>query len=489
MIYDYIICGAGPSGLTLAYFLNKYGYKCLLIDKNNSIGGCHRVNRINGLFAEHGPRIYSSAYINFKMILADMGLNFYDLFTEYNFSIANIGGSSLNHLNFSEIMAFVLEFIKLLFSNNSKNISMDTFMINNSFSSDAKIYIDKLCRLTDGAGSDRYSLFEFLQLINQQGLYTIYQPNTPNDTGLFTEWRKNLNNVDIMLNTNVTQINSNHNDILSEETKKDNFTRINSIIVELDGKKQEIFGKNFILAMPPDNIIKLLEQSNNNIKNSFGKSFDELKIWSQQNKYINDIPIIFHWNFPLELPNIYGFPNSDWSVAFIKLSDYMNFNGSTVISTCITDVNVVSTTLNKTANQCTEKELIDETFRQLKYSYPNLPEPSYAFLNTGTKKINNEWVDPDTAFVATFHNEFIDMKNNKFENLYNVGTHNGKYYYNFTSLESAVTSALCLIHELVPESKIRYPVTAPYSITHIIITILLIIVIFYCSNNLTFLFK
>ena len=69
--YDYIIIGAGPSGLSLAHILpdNK---KILIIERNSSIGGCHRVDRVQGLFTEHGPRIYSYAYVNFNKLLKEI---------------------------------------------------------------------------------------------------------------------------------------------------------------------------------------------------------------------------------------------------------------------------------------------------------------------------------------------------------------------------------------------------------------------------------
>ena len=65
MSYDYAIVGGGPSGLTLAYILGKKGYKCILVDKNPTLGGCHRVIRYKELFSEHGPRIYSKGFLNF----------------------------------------------------------------------------------------------------------------------------------------------------------------------------------------------------------------------------------------------------------------------------------------------------------------------------------------------------------------------------------------------------------------------------------------
>ena len=83
-IYDYIIIGGGPSGLILAYLLSKNNQKSsdktsksiLLIDKNTSLGGCHRVDRNDIYFTEHGPRVYSSAFVNFINILKDFNVDF-----------------------------------------------------------------------------------------------------------------------------------------------------------------------------------------------------------------------------------------------------------------------------------------------------------------------------------------------------------------------------------------------------------------------------
>ena len=49
-MYDYTIVGAGPTGLTIAWFLAKSGYKVLIIEREIVIGGCHRVIRVDGLF-------------------------------------------------------------------------------------------------------------------------------------------------------------------------------------------------------------------------------------------------------------------------------------------------------------------------------------------------------------------------------------------------------------------------------------------------------
>jgi phytoene dehydrogenase-like protein len=70
----YVIVGAGPSGLTLAYLLGRSGKQCVVIDRETVIGGCHRVLRVDGLFTEHSPRVYLSSYINFAWLLKEMGI-------------------------------------------------------------------------------------------------------------------------------------------------------------------------------------------------------------------------------------------------------------------------------------------------------------------------------------------------------------------------------------------------------------------------------
>ena len=75
-MFDYTIIGAGPSGLTLALYLAKLNKKVLLIEREESMGGCHGVRRVNGLFTEHGPRIILDNYFSFMDILSEMNIKF-----------------------------------------------------------------------------------------------------------------------------------------------------------------------------------------------------------------------------------------------------------------------------------------------------------------------------------------------------------------------------------------------------------------------------
>jgi hypothetical protein len=473
-MYDYIIIGGGPCGLTLAYYLGKINKKCLLIDKNNNIGGCHRVNRVNGLFTEHGPRIYSNSYVNTISLLKDMNLNFYDLFVPYNFNITNIGSDSIYNMKLLELLSFVKEYVKLIFNNNNgKNISMSEFMNKNNFSDKTKDYIDRLCRLTDGASKEHYSLFEFLQLLNQNIFYKIYQPKLPNDIGLFKLWKNKLDeidNINIILNTNVIKINEYNNKIIDIDVKDNN------------NKVYKIKGKTFLFAIPPKPYYNLIMNSSNKIQNSYN-NFD-LFNFTKNNSYMEYIPITFHWNKKLDLPKVWGFPKSEWGIAYIVLTDYMKFknkDSKTVISTCITITNNKSKLLNKYPDNCNKEELINEVFRQLKYSYPELLKPTHSILNPLVKRINNKWIETDTGYVATNYNQTIPAQNPNIKNLYNIGTQNGKTNYHFTSLESAITNAIKMINLIEPETigivKLDNKIISLIDIIRFILILILIIII------------
>ena len=60
--YDYIIVGAGFFGSICAYELTKQGYKCLVLEKRQHIGGnCYTTNRDGINVHEYGPHIFHTS--------------------------------------------------------------------------------------------------------------------------------------------------------------------------------------------------------------------------------------------------------------------------------------------------------------------------------------------------------------------------------------------------------------------------------------------
>lgn len=436
MSYDYIIVGGGPTGLSLALYLSQIGTRCLLLDKNPSLGGCHRVTRQEGeYFTEHGPRIYSSAYINVKEILKIIGTTWDEMFVPYRFNIADIQGQTFNSLDLREKALLAIEFLGFCIGINKRRTSIGEFMEKNNFCEASKDYVDRICRLTDGAGSDRYTVHQFLQLFNQNAFNKLFQPRTPNDKGLFRLWEQKLDNngVEILKECDVMGISDN-----TVHTSAGDF-----------------FGNRILLTVPPKPFVKLIKNSTLNGRglydiwsNEIGMPADE---WAEEVSYIIDIPISFHWKKEVALSKVWGFPRDDWGIAFIVLTDYMkpDPDSSLVISTCITRVHAKSTFTGKSAMESSEKEMIDETFRQLKISFPMLPEFNKAIVHKKTL------TEEDTAYVETSKQYFMPMSTPNSGDIYYIGTHNGKSHYAFTSMESAVVNAMYALNVLEPDSKLR----------------------------------
>ena len=475
IIYDYIIIGSGPAGLTFATLADKND-KIMIIDKDKVIGGCHKVNRQKYeneyYFSEHGPRFYFSNYLNFKKILSIIGVKFSDIFVKYNLSFFEILYNTTikeNVFSMNEIFIMNIDFFKLMGNPNyGNNISMNEYLTINNFTDKAVNYINRTCRLMDGGDLDKTSLNSFFNVLNDTLLYNGYQPKMPNDEGLFIVWRNYLKNIDFKLNTTITDIDYYNND--------------NSII-KINSNNGSFYAKKLIMAIPPINLNTIIEKSSNNIKKLFNINFAK---YAEETEYIENISITFHWNFKLNLDKkIYGFhSNTNWGIGAIVLSDYMNFkekNSKTVISCVITINDVKSKNINKTANECSDKkDLIDETFRQLNEIYKNLPVPTLSFINNYYK--NGKWESNETAFIKTANYEF--MNNKISDNIYTLGTHNGNAKCHFTSMETAVSNAIALINQLYNK---KHSIKRPYRIKDIIIIfiffIIILIIYLFIINN------
>lgn len=466
-MYDLIIIGSGPAGLTLATLASDeiQNKKILIIDKDKTIGGCHKVNRQlfekEYYFSEHGPRVYIGNYINFKFILNKIGIKFRDLFAKYKFTMfsASIDIISKNIFSIREILILTREFLLFSFNSNYENDkSLIDFLNENNFTENSKQYLDKFCHIIDGGDINRISLNTFLHIINECMLYSIYQPKLPNDEGLFQIWKNYLKTkkTEFKLNTEVIGIEY-------ENNKK---------IINVRTKYGYLKSKKVIFAIPPENLKLIINNDNNNYDNDN----NNLKLinYNENTEYNQYISITFHWNYKFDIDNINTIlvNNSSWGIIAINLTDYMKFsenNSKTVISCSITLVNNKSNNINKTANECKDKnELINETFNQLNEIYNNnLPNPTLSFINNYYK--NGKWISNETAYIKTYNSDYIPFKID--ENLYTLGSHNGKARVHFTSMENAVSNAIYLYNQLY-DKKIE--IKRPF----LIVDLLRILVIF-----------
>jgi hypothetical protein len=476
--FDLVVIGAGPSGLALAQVANNVGKSVLIIEKQNYIGGCNGVQRVNGLFTEHSPRILSSTYTTFQMLLQNLNLNFYDLFIKYDFNLAEIGGQTIfSVISLKELLILTMAFIILIFDDNyGKNITMDTFTSNYNFSTKTTDIIDRLCRLTDGAGKERYTLNEFLELFNQQIFHALYQPKIANDNGLFKLWKDKLTNKGVVFLLNTDSNSFTEKSFLIQDTTVTNKPSPSNSQSQLPPNKTTIYYDKLVFAIPPISLTKII-QNEPYLKNIFGE-YNQLLEFANNTEYIEYIPITFHWNQKLLLPKVYGFPRSPWGLAFVEASKYLeNEPSKTIISTTITYADIKSPRINKTANECNQNELIDEVFSQLKLAYPNLQQYDNAILTPEMSYDNDQkkWETINTAFIST--NSQRLKSNSTQDNIFTLGTHNGNSLYSFTSMESAVSNSVALANQIYPETKSLFKISRGTTVKDVIFILFFIMLI------------
>ena len=386
MDYDYIIIGSNPSGLTLAYYLSKMNKNILLVDGNQSM---NYNKKIDYLYTTN-VNIYSNSFVNLIKLLKDeFKVEFNDLFNPMKLN-------SDKFFNFDKDI-FFNDFLLSLSKENIDSLLLDKF-INQYYHNYSISMIDKIdlvCKTMLGKSYDETKVEEFINLQNKEIAYKFYQPKEPLNDKLYNIWLQNIHNTkncNVLLDSTIGEINGNNNIAQSVE--------INDITIS---------AKNIIYCI--------------------------------DTKINNTICMTFHWNTKLDLQDIWTLPDSDWELFYLVQSDYTYFNdirSQTVISIKIHNLYAKSSYIYKTALECSKEELINETFRQLKEVFINLPNPTdISMINNNN---NLKYENYENVHVINNHDsyDYIEQSIIKSKNLINKLENNNIEIYNSYKLTEII---------------------------------------------------
>ena len=245
-----------------------------------------------------------------------------------------------------------------------------------------------------------------------------------------------------------------------------------------------------VFAVPPVALANIIKYEDG-LRNAFG-NYNDFERWVDKTKYIDYISITYHFKDKLGLPFVNGLTfDTDWGIVIINLSDYMEKvedGYSTVLSTAVSICDKNSRVTYKKANECTADELIKEVHRQMKDSiFSDLPDDYKAIVNPNNyyDTYKNKWSCRDNAYFNTYSEKYIPFYSS-INNVYNLGTHNGKSYISYTTIESAVSNAIYLSGELYPEVMSKYRIYRGITGKNVLIVAIIIFFLFLYYLAFTF---
>jgi len=430
----YIIVGAGPAGLSLAYILSKHNYDIVLIEKDIKLGGSWNSDWIEGkYFSENAPRVlFFSGYT--KKLLNDIGIN--------NKDLGNIYGNSgfeeklkffkffYNYFSFQDYLIFFISLIKFnFFININKNLQY--WLDNSNLTNNAKEAIRIFC-IVLGDVPKKTNINDFFSIIKTNPFATLKQFKEPNKWHMLIEKKLIKNKVKIYKNCMVTEI-------LTKNKKPIGISYINLKNNYVD----EIKGDKIIIAAQSTGLFNILKNSSDIIKNNW-INYNYIKEWAKKT-YLNSFGFQLHFDKKIKFPNEWGWSSkSEWTIIILPVSNWLKIiskdkNIKTVWSCCIIDFNTKSKRLNKTANECTKDEVIDECLYQLYKLNKNIGKPYKVTFSRNLKKINNKWHSNNNGFTRGDY-IFLSIKG-KINNLYTVGSFSNVKINSVTYFECAVRAS------------------------------------------------
>ena len=421
---DYVVVGSGPCGASLSYLLSKHNYNVTLIERDSQLGGSWNSQWIDGKYwSENAPRVLTASALgnfhnNFVAFLNDLGMKNSDYDNVYYGGIGSviyIMKTILPMFSMLDVIKILILFIIGLVY--IPNQTLDEWMINTALSDKAYKALRMFCILIQSEPS-QMMLPDFIGGIS--GIPEFKQLKQPNKWNTLLENDlKKRKNTKVLKNTEVIRLGT----CVDGRNVDKVWVRNRST-----GEIYPVTGKKVVLAIESPALLRILNASNEVIKHNWN-DYGWIKKWCEDSYYIG-FGFQLHFDKPQKTPSDWCWScMDDWTVIITDNGKWLtpmshDKNVKAVWSCCITTMDTTSRYLKKTANECNEKEVLDECVRQIntRLKLDGLTEckPYKTTTSEGLRKVDGRWLSQNTGF-ARGKMGYLPMQG-KLNNLFCLGS-------------------------------------------------------------------
>lgn len=407
----FVIVGSGPTGLSLAYILALNDKPITLIEQDKQLGGSWNSQWIDyKYFSENSPRVLSLNG-NTKKLLLSIGLTKHDFKNIYgNFFKTNWKFMLFLYEHFNTLDYFVFLFAAIKYRFVSKNIVLSKWMKNSGLSIQGQKAI-KILSILICDKPEYTNVNDFFSSLSLSIPKQMIEPNKWHE--LIESYLKEKDNVTILKNTKVTKLQS---------TSYKNIIDIVHIKNVVNNQYSTIKAYKVILCTQSNNLYPIIKHSSSYIQNNW-MPINTFKEWSN-NTFYSGFGFQLHFDKNVQFKNDWCWScGKDWTVIILPVSNWLKQYSKdpqikTVWSCCIVDMETKSEILNKTPNQCSIQEIIDECMYQIKSTY-NIPKPHKITISKGITRKDNKWISKNTGFTRNIYEKL--MIKGSIDNLYALG--------------------------------------------------------------------
>lgn len=409
--------------MRLADELSKKGYEIELHEADDRLGGCWRVDWLDGYYREHAPKVMTEKYYKTMKLLQSLGAETEEIYGGRLSVLWMFGKFFLKSMTTYDMTRFTTAMYT--FSVKDKR-TVEEWLQDGGISEEGCKAVRKLC-LALASSSKRVSAYCFFDAL-YKGQNTKFVQVVKHDLWI-QEWERLLNqriNVEIFKNSKLEKLEMENGEIVGAKTSR----------INCDGDI-------FVCAMPVYALRKVLEKCDPSIQNNW-MDYEKFKKYSIKATY-SGFGFQLHFSQPMKIPETWGEQHHmEWDMEVISLKSYADkvseHSEITDVWSCvIIDTDAKSSVLGKSANEIEDSdEVVEEALRQMSLSLNTILWPTEATISKGVfynKKIKM-WDMDQAAFNAS--PEGVMYAKGGIKNLYSVGPHN---IYEIAALETALESA------------------------------------------------